>query len=213
MTIKERGNRGIPTRYRETRFRSRLEARYAAFFDLIDWRWTYEPFDGDGWIPDFLIQGRSPFLVEVGPCLSDDDYDAKAQKVRQAFPPVNVYCERIAHEDCSHGDDYVIQTAPERTTLVLGAAALYQPREEVPGEAAGFLTTDGTADWWAAAIWGLCPTCNGICVTHAWGTYTHFPCGHYTGGDTAWRQDLGWHLNDRWQRAANLTQWLAKRSA
>jgi len=204
--------RGIPTTYSGTRFRSRLEGRWAAFFDLIEWRWIYEPFDGEGWIPDFLIQGRSPFLVEVGPCATDDEYNAKAGKTRAAFPPVNVYCERIAHEECGHGDDYIIQTAPERVTLVVGVAALYEPRELVSGEAAGFLTTDGAADWWAPAIWGLCSTCNQICVTHAWGAYIHFPCGHWS-DNTEWRSDLGWMLNDRWQQAANFVQWRAKRPA
>jgi hypothetical protein len=36
---------GIPTTYRNTTFRSRLEARWAAFFDLVDWSWVYEPFE------------------------------------------------------------------------------------------------------------------------------------------------------------------------
>lgn len=43
----------IPTRYRNTNFRSRLEARWAAFADLAGWQWRYEPIDLDGWIPDF----------------------------------------------------------------------------------------------------------------------------------------------------------------
>jgi hypothetical protein len=71
---------GIPTTYRETNFRSRLEARWAAFFDLVGWHWIYEPFDANGWIPDFLIAGDAPFLVEVGPCATDADYRAKAAK-------------------------------------------------------------------------------------------------------------------------------------
>lgn len=71
---------GIRTEYKGTRFRSRLEARWAAFFDLIGWRWTYEPIDAGGWIPDFMIHGEKPFLVEVGPCATDDDYRAKAAK-------------------------------------------------------------------------------------------------------------------------------------
>lgn len=71
---------GIPTRYREGNFRSRLEARWAAFFDRLEWVWIYEPFDGDGWIPDFLVQGPAPFLVEVGPCILASDYFTKAEK-------------------------------------------------------------------------------------------------------------------------------------
>lgn len=71
---------GIPTVYRGTNFRSRLEARWAAFFDLVGWPWVYEPFDAHGWIPDFLIRGKRSFLVEVGPCVTEQDYRLKADK-------------------------------------------------------------------------------------------------------------------------------------
>jgi hypothetical protein len=71
---------GIPTTHAGANFRSRLEARWAAFFDLIGWRWTYEPLDADGYIPDFLIHGKHPFFVEVGPCITKADYEAKALK-------------------------------------------------------------------------------------------------------------------------------------
>jgi hypothetical protein len=45
-----------PTRYKSTLFRSRLEARWAAFFDLMGWCWQYEPIDLEGWTPDFLVE-------------------------------------------------------------------------------------------------------------------------------------------------------------
>jgi hypothetical protein len=45
----------IPTTYRGVRFRSRLEARWATFFDLAGWQWRYEPIDLNGWIPDFWV--------------------------------------------------------------------------------------------------------------------------------------------------------------
>ncbi|MDH0117390.1 hypothetical protein N7379_23155 [Rhizobium pusense] len=57
----------IPTRYNSVQFRSRLEARWAAFFDLAEIKWDYEPFDLDGWTPDFLIKGKVPALIEVKP--------------------------------------------------------------------------------------------------------------------------------------------------
>ncbi len=44
-----------PTVYRGVRFRSRLEARWAAFFDCIEWQWKYEPVDLQGWTPDFWV--------------------------------------------------------------------------------------------------------------------------------------------------------------
>ncbi|KAB1068891.1 PDDEXK family nuclease [Methylobacterium planeticum] len=57
-----------PTLYNGTRFRSRLEARWAAFFDLAGWRWEYEPVDLDGWQPDFLLLTTGkPIPVEVKP--------------------------------------------------------------------------------------------------------------------------------------------------
>jgi hypothetical protein len=46
----------IPTIYAGVNFRSRLEARWAAFFDLRGLKWDYEPVDFDGWIPDFLLR-------------------------------------------------------------------------------------------------------------------------------------------------------------
>jgi|TARA_R100000152_G_C6774785_1_gene202773 hypothetical protein len=45
-----------PTTYNNTAFRSRLEARWAAFFDAAGWRWEYEPVDLNGWSPDFRLE-------------------------------------------------------------------------------------------------------------------------------------------------------------
>ena len=44
-----------PTQYAGVNFRSRLEARWAAFFDLRGWHWEYEPIDLQGWVPDFRL--------------------------------------------------------------------------------------------------------------------------------------------------------------
>ncbi|TAH21002.1 MAG: hypothetical protein EAZ08_04655 [Cytophagales bacterium] len=60
----------IPTHYKGRLYRSRLEARWAAFFDLAEWKTEYEPLDLNGWTPDFLIEESSPMLVEVKPQLS-----------------------------------------------------------------------------------------------------------------------------------------------
>ncbi|MBN2498270.1 MAG: hypothetical protein JXR96_27005 [Deltaproteobacteria bacterium] len=58
----------IPTEYRGIRFRSRLEATWAAFFDRLGWRWEYEPDNLPGWLPDFALAGaRGPVFVEVKP--------------------------------------------------------------------------------------------------------------------------------------------------
>lgn len=65
--------KAIPTTYAGVNFRSRLEARWAAFFDLAEIRWEYEPFDLEGWAPDFLLRTKvCNVLCEVKPVdLSD----------------------------------------------------------------------------------------------------------------------------------------------
>lgn len=74
-----------PTFYKRVRFRSRLEARWAAFFDLIGWRWEYEPLDLNGWTPDFRVTfdclrpksccPEHSLLVEVKPYYTIDEFD------------------------------------------------------------------------------------------------------------------------------------------
>jgi len=60
--------KAIPTMYKGIQFRSRLEAKWASFFDLMNWKWQYEPCDFNGWIPDFAIYGsKQTTYVEVKP--------------------------------------------------------------------------------------------------------------------------------------------------
>jgi hypothetical protein len=54
-------HRAIETRYKGYRFRSRLEARWAVFFDSLGLRWEYEPEgyelgDGRRYLPDFFVR-------------------------------------------------------------------------------------------------------------------------------------------------------------
>lgn len=55
----------IPTVYQGIRFRSRLEARWAVFFDQMGWDWEFEP-EGytDGrtrYLPDFWLPSQGAF--------------------------------------------------------------------------------------------------------------------------------------------------------
>lgn len=68
-----------PTTYAGVEFRSRLEATWAAFFDICGVKWEYEPIDLDGWVPDFLIQGGNHSvgtLVEIKPVKRLDELDS-----------------------------------------------------------------------------------------------------------------------------------------
>lgn len=60
--------KAIQTRYNGRLFRSRLEARWAVFFDCLDINYEYEPEgyvlqNGDWYLPDFLIS--SSFYLEI----------------------------------------------------------------------------------------------------------------------------------------------------
>ena len=85
----------IPTKWDGVQFRSRLEARFAAFFSSLGWRWEYEPFDLTGWIPDFIIRGADQnLLVEVKPFASD--LEAFTEKLnKHGIKPVKGEFEEI----------------------------------------------------------------------------------------------------------------------
>ena len=60
--------KAIPTTYAGVRLRSRLEARWGAFFDLAGITWEYEPIDLEGWAPDFLLKtSAADIYAEVKP--------------------------------------------------------------------------------------------------------------------------------------------------
>ena len=65
----------IPTNYKGYRMRSRLEARWAVFFDALGLSWEYEQ-EGyvcgtSAWLPDFVIGAHHQIPVEIKPA----DYD------------------------------------------------------------------------------------------------------------------------------------------
>jgi hypothetical protein len=103
-----------PTMYKGVQFRSRLEATWAALFDLRGWdgkrdderngpyitSWEYEPMDLDGWTPDFIIRTDSliandediPILVEVKPATRCEEFiDTSAFKYLLKHPCVVVF--------------------------------------------------------------------------------------------------------------------------
>lgn len=67
--------RAIPTTFDGIEFRSRLEAKWASFFSRIEWHWEYEPFDGNGYIPDFVVTTHDrQLLIEVKPYTELEQY-------------------------------------------------------------------------------------------------------------------------------------------
>lgn len=97
----------IPTTYRGRTYRSRLEARWAAFFDALGIAHEYEPYDLGLWSPDFLLT-EMRVLVEVKPISAIDHptwskmVDACAQRrllfgSEEEGSPVNgIFLTRVA---------------------------------------------------------------------------------------------------------------------
>lgn len=74
--------KAIPTVYKGIEFRSRLEAKWAIMFDLLDWPWEYEPIDLEGYIPDFVLPfAHGSVLVEVKPAMTEEE-------LRKAIPKI-----------------------------------------------------------------------------------------------------------------------------
>ncbi|QEG27086.1 hypothetical protein GobsT_18390 [Gemmata obscuriglobus] len=73
----------VEAQYAGVTFKSRLHARWAAFFDLANWKWAYQPLELVGWSPDFLVSwscghsecnGNHSLLVTVLPTFSLGDF-------------------------------------------------------------------------------------------------------------------------------------------
>lgn len=55
--------------YQKIEYHSKLELRWAVFFELMGWKFTYKPFETEYWSPTFKISTHQPsssFLVDVG---------------------------------------------------------------------------------------------------------------------------------------------------
>ena len=69
--------KAIETRYAGCRFRSRLEARWAVFFDSLNIEWKYEPegykiLNGKYYLPDFYLPEKDIFVEVKGNMTHDD---------------------------------------------------------------------------------------------------------------------------------------------
>jgi hypothetical protein len=66
-----------PTSYQGIRFRSRLEARWAIFFDElgIEWEFEKEAFDTKYgyYLPDFFLPSLNKWFIVKGQCLESDE--------------------------------------------------------------------------------------------------------------------------------------------
>jgi len=137
-----------PTLYKGTMFRSRLEARWAAFFDLAEWEWQYEPIDLVGWTPDFYVKfpcshsecnGYHDLLVEVKPYFTIEQFRG--------------------HPCMSYENGYMYDSEVNETRLPADASAAFgiNPRVTHWGMCHGAGGIDTTVEDWVSgdvdALW------------------------------------------------------------
>jgi hypothetical protein len=86
--------KAIETRYKGYRFRSRLEARWAIFFDAMGIKWEYErqgyhteygPYLPDFYLPEVGVRGLGSSLVEVKPIKPTDIEEGKLREVADSL--------------------------------------------------------------------------------------------------------------------------------
>lgn len=189
----------IPTTYRGVRFRSRLEAKWAAFFDGLEWPWSYEPIDLKGYIPDFVLLFPDPLLVEVkpvfqAPCNTSEELTA-----------FNDYIPKIERSGWRH------------EALIVGAECFEYadrygdyPGLGLLGEVNGDDEDPGVIKWW----WGpgllfFCSDCRKFSIFHDESSYHCRRSGCYSGDGHLESPNLAM-IRDFWVTAGNRTQWMAR---
>lgn len=132
----------IPTTVNGLRFRSRLEATWAAFFDACGWGWEYEPLDLNGYIPDFVLKFYKPLIVEVKPCLTIGELNEHTSKI----------------DDSGWNGE----------VLILGTHLFDSPFAPVSlGLLRQIEAVEGDLHWcWAQAIFHKCTNCGSFSVYH-----------------------------------------------
>jgi hypothetical protein len=188
---------GIPTKFQGIQFRSRLEAKWAAFFKNIGIIFEYEPFDAAGYIPDFLLMGSRPLLVEVKPL--------------QSIQEMVLVLKRTVRKCAAHWQGDII---------ILGVSPEIQDKQRNDGweswqnQVAGLMAEDSfpdqaaLSDRYAIGIgrWFMCGMCEKINILHSMMSYDGRPCGHWMGrGHVGALSPLLIHAP--WREAHNETQW------
>jgi len=93
--------KAIPTKYNKVNFKSRLEARWAVFFDQMGYGWKYEPFECKSpcgtvsYLPDFIIMLQSSIFTEIRTPNGDRFKTSWLVEIKPKIPNVQ-YLKRIS---------------------------------------------------------------------------------------------------------------------
>lgn len=210
--------KAIPTVYNHVQFRSRLEARWAAFFDLCGWQWEYEPFDLDGWAPDFMLKGAVRALVEVKPInFRGDDHSLVRQakaKADKAFATADrVSLGGVVDVESMSDGELIAQlgkdTTPEYEILVIGNGPFFSGK--MPRWSLGVFALD---EWDSGPDVADIFVGRGRPLDYAArsGSFRYRISGHHD-GDHHLRPVDGTLPQDIWREAGNVVQWKSPRQS
>lgn len=188
---------GIPTVFRGVEYRSRLEARWAAFFDGIGWQATYEPFDGEGYIPDFVIAGEVPLIVEVKPAVTRAQFDAAIPRVTSGLRSVwqsDIYVCGMAPLPMLDNGWCVVD---DSAGLILEHMGRYEDERWIGWEP-------------DIAQWFTCLRCKHVAVRADMMHFGGRPCGHYDGDSFIGPMPP---IVEMWAEACNEVKWRGKPKA
>lgn len=160
----------LETQYAGCAFRSRLEARWAVFFDALHIKWRYEPDafrlpSGRCYLPDFYLDGIG--YVEIKPSPESDD-----GKLREFGGMLNVIGE---HAYC------IVGTVPSPSAVE--PCGLRWSSEPTGIYAAD----DDSTDYWFA----ICPKCGARGITYQ-ARFPRLSCGCFASmsNDRAWNENI-----------------------
>lgn len=210
---------GIPTTYRGRIYRSRLEARWACMFDLLGWKYEYEPYDMKGWIPDFVIFARDEILVEVKPALSLKEFNI--DKLINAIRDTDKWGKEILLLGFSLPDG----TGELENSINIGWLCEFHQAQPYRNESATYKSAGANFTMRGEYASGYSKGKEGYGFCSDWASYicrfVKDPlCGSERRGvvDTGWRPNKlqiddfeeAFKIRDLWARAGNQVQWKKK---
>ena len=174
----------IPTIYTGIRFRSRLEAKWAMFFDYLQWPWLYEPIDLDGYIPDFIINLHDEILVEVKPGTTTEDLGYATHKIDKSW---------------------------KRQAIVVGAAVPLPGCDQSNSDSypcIGIFNEQGEfgLDGWLECVLFRCGKCQRLSPASIEGSYRCRVCSAWDGDHLFNPAEVN-DIKLVWANACNKTQW------
>ena len=188
--------------YKGYEMRSIAEARWAAFFDICGIKWQYEPLNTGSYIPDFLLFGRRPLVVEI----KGGATTLEQIKEQTAYVPEALLGHSEADILCIGASPFIGSSDLfGRDDVVVGVIYGYQkPLPEYEGSERE--TMSSACYWDDSAVATSCEWSSecgdgiryGFCDEY--GDYTNRPHGCHHGNIEEWtRQDI----EAKWAEACN----------